>query len=1167
VNLSVDQAQAAIDGHADRLSVAVSNSPQSSVLSGDPIALAAVLETLRSQNIFCRAVQVDVAAHSPHMDALRGELEAALHALQPHASTIPIYSTVTGCLIAGEALDATYWSRNLREPVMFSTATQQLLSDGVTTFIELSPHPILLAAIEQGLQDRQQAGLTLPSLRRDDDEQAVMLASLGALYAQGYDVSWSKLYPQGSVVSLPAYPWQHERFWFQSSTIEGGSATQRSRGVKQDHPLLGWQLDLADRSGGFVWEVELSPSTLPHLYDHRLNGTALLAASTYVEIALAAGRAAFGDQLFILDEVSFKRALLLSDERTLLQVALSPAASGVTALTVHSRQADAWVLHFSATLRADANQVMTPVDPLDAIRARCDREMSRPDVYRYLDAKGVQIGDTLQGIANIWRGNNELLARLTVPTANGNYLIAPAVLDSLFQLLGFVVDDKDILMPVQAEVLRSFLTQRTDSERWGYAHLSATEPDSPVVDVCLLDEAGHRIAEIVGLRLKRFGGERDVSDNVDDWVYEVQWVPSPKLESARDNVKQQASHGWLIFADRGGVSEALASALAKQGEYSVLISVGDTCERLSEMHFRIRPDRADDVRMVFEQIKNSRGVVYLAGLDVPEATSAASLEAGQASSCGPVLHIVHELTRCEWSVPPLVWLITRNAQMADQLANIAQSPLWGLGRVIAEEHRDHWGGLIDLDLASNPDEAAACIVTEILHSDSEDQLAYRGGQRYVARLARFHGQRSTLGREQLRPDAAYLVTGGLGGIGQKVARWLAQQGARRLILMGRTPLPPRAEWDQIQDARQIRMAHAVRELEVLGVSVHYTAVDVAAEDQLRSFFDQYRLEGWPPIRGIIHAAGVIDDQMLTQLDAVSLRAVMRPKAIGGWLLHRLFEDQPLDFFVLFSSVGSLMGQVGQGSYAAANAFLDALAHYRRACDLPALSINWGAWSGLGFAATAGGQRVIKHLATQGVAGFSAKQGLEALARLLPSEAAQAVVLPIDWARLRESRATTSRLLIDLIEEVSDQMQTSVPEKSLRDTLCELAPAQRRSALEGYLQSTLAQVLRMVPARIEPDMPFGRLGLESLMAVEFRNRLAVSLNLSLSATLAWNYPTITELATYLASKLDLALEPIGSSEPIEPAPMTPEVDQAAAKIEEMSDDEALQALRSRRKEKR
>jgi acyl transferase domain-containing protein len=1013
----------------------------------------------------------------------------------------------------------------------------------------------LLAAIEQGLQDRQQVGITLPSLRRDDDEQMVMLTSLATLYAHGYDVAWSRLYSHGSVVPLPAYAWQHERFWFQAATLASGLTAQRSRGVKQDHPLLGWQLDLANRAGGFVWEMELSRQALPHLYDHRLNGTALLAASTYVEIALAAGRAAFGDRPFTLEDISFKRALPLNDERALLQIALSPDAGGRMILSVHSRQAETWILHFNAALRVDSNQVASPVDPPAAIRARREREIVGADAYRYLDDQGVQIGDTLRGITSVWQSKDELLAQVTAPAATANYHIPPAVLDGLFQLLGFVGGDNDLRMPVQAELARFFAARQASTERWCYARLRSTNLDSPLVDLFLLDEAGHTLVEIAGLRLKRFGGEPGIADNIADWLYEVQWLARPKADSPRDNTAPTASKTWLIFADRGGVGEALATVLASQGERPFVIAATD----ISNL--------SADVKRLLERSEGLRGVVYLGGLDVPEAADVASLEAGQAASCGTALQVVQELARREWPEAPRMWLITRNAQMSDRAVNFAQASLWGLGRVLAEEHREHWGGLIDLEASGSPEADAALIAGEILQSDGEDQLAYRDGQRFVARLVRLDLPRTAVRSGQLRPEAAYLLTGGFGGIGLEVARGLARQGARRLILTGRTPLPPRVEWDQIQDARLRRMAAAVRELEALGVGVHYAALDVADEDQLQSFLDQYRREGWPPIRGIIHAAGVIDDRMLMQLDVESLRAVLRPKVSGSWLLHRLFEDQPLDFFVLFSSVGALLGQVGQGSYAAANAFLDALAHYRRARGLPALSINWGAWTGLGFAATTGGQRVIEHLEAQGMVGFSAQQGLEALGRLLPSEVAQSVVLPIDWAKLREVRATASRLLIDLIEGATDQPQLSVPEKSLRDMLCELPPAQRRSALEAYLQTTLAQVLRMAPGRIEPDMPFGRLGLESLMAVEFRNRLAVSLDLSLSATLAWNYPTITDLATYLAGKLDLALESIELPTSDEVAATAPEINEAVAQVEAMSDDEALQALLNRRKGKR
>src|SRR5690606_26941958 len=161
----------------------------------------------------------------------------------------------------------------------------------------------------------------------------------------------------------------------------------------------------------------------------------------------------------------------------------------------------------------------------------------------------------------------------------------------------------------------------------------------------------------------------------------------------------------------------------------------------------------------------------------------------------------------------------------------------------------------------------------------------------------------------------------------------------------------------------------------LGANIRYASVDVADETQLAAFLRDYQSEHWPPIRGVFHAAGVIEDRLVIKLDADAFQKVMRPKVIGGWLLHQYLQDQPLDFFVMFSSYGSLVGQAGQGNYAAANAFLDALAHARKAQGLPAQSINWGAWSGLGFAATPGGKRVLEKLALQGLPGFSAAQGL------------------------------------------------------------------------------------------------------------------------------------------------------------------------------------------------
>ena len=339
----------------------------------------------------------------------------------------------------------------------------------------------------------------------------------------------------------------------------------------------------------------------------------------------------------------------------------------------------------------------------------------------------------------------------------------------------------------------------------------------------------------------------------------------------------------------------------------------------------------------------------------------ASLEATQTLGCGSVLHIVQALALQERADLPRLWLITRGAQAVNKnavLPAVAQAPLWGFGRVVAQEHPMIWGGLIDLEPGSvSLHDAAVQLWEEISHSDGEDQLAFRHGQRYVARLvhAPSSGQKLPF---RWRPDGSYLITGGLGDLGLLVALWMVEQGARRLILLGRTQLPPRSTWNNIEEGSHLaRQVGAIRALEGLGASVHLAAVDVADEGQLHTFLDEFHAEGWPPIRGVVHLAGIAQGQTLLDLNLTTLNAVLRPKVIGGWLLHHILKDGPLDFFVLFSSAASLLGVLGQGQghYAAANAFLDALAYHRQALGFPALSINWGLGrSGFGSPAWADG---------------------------------------------------------------------------------------------------------------------------------------------------------------------------------------------------------------------
>lgn len=1193
VELSLDEARTALAGYEDRLSIAVSNSPRSTVVAGDPAALDEVLAALERRDVFCRPVKVDVASHSPQMDPLCPELREVLDGLRPGAASRPIYSTVTGQVTDGSAFDAGYWVRNLRQPVLFSAAVERLLEDGHDAFVEISPHPILSPAVEQALQERD-GGTVVPSLRRGEDERSVLLASLGALYTAGHPVDWRRLCPSGGrVVSLPAYPWQRERFWVET---EGAPLPDRSfrGGAKRPHPFLGRRVDPADRSGSHVWEIALDRRLLAYLHDHVIRGAAVVPAAVFLEMALAAAVDVFGEGGRVVTELAFQRALFLlwDGGATAVQVVFSPAEADASAFRIYSRSGDSWVLHVRGTVRPDRGPGAAsgggeaPVD-LAALRGRCPEEVPGTEFYDRLEDYGIEIGPHLRRVAQVWRGDGVVLGLVRMPDALGSevaaYHLHPAIGDAAFQLLGATVpsapqngEEHEVYMPV--EVARVRVSGRPGLSTWIQARSpSAAEPgsDTLVRDLHLLDEDGRLLVEISGLRLRRLGrGLGAVPVDAGDWFYRVAWRPKTRPDSPETSGTPRPGDlgPWLILADRGGIGDALAARFGALGEPCVVVSAAEAYEPLDEGHGRVRPDRPEDMRLLVLSALGSerpacRGIVHLWSLDAPPLAGSGveALRTAHVLGCTSVLHLVQALTQAEWEEPPRLWLVTQHAQAVGEAPAplaVAQASLWGLGRVIAEEHHELWGGLVDLEPGMAIPEACRWLLREIRDPDGEDQVGYRRGERFVARLVRDGGPREST-RLPWRPDGSYLVTGGLGDLGLRVARWMAEQGARRVILLGRTPVPPRADWPRAEGRLAERLA-AVREVERLGAAVHLVSVDVADEAALTAFLDGFRREGWPPVRGVVHAAGVIEDRLLLKLDAAALEAVLRPKVLGGWLLHRLFGDSPLDFFILFSSAGALLGQPGQGNYAAANAFLDALAHHRRAAGLPALSINWGAWEGLGFAATAGGQRTIGHAAQRGFGSFGAARGLDALGRLLGGDAAQVAVMPVDWSQVRERRgaAREAPLLAELARMPDGPGEDRPKRVSLRKALLAAGPDDRRSLLQSHVLEQLGHVLGLAPSRIDPREPLGTLGLQSLMALELRNRLEASLGLTLSATLAWNHPTVAAITAYLAGKLGPAeAEARETPRPgAEPEPAAGgKLGEVLAEIGQLSDEDAAKAL--------
>jgi acyl transferase domain-containing protein/NADPH:quinone reductase-like Zn-dependent oxidoreductase/NAD(P)-dependent dehydrogenase (short-subunit alcohol dehydrogenase family)/acyl carrier protein len=367
--------------------------------------------------------------------------------------------------------------------------------------------------------------------------------------------------------------------------------------------------------------------------------------------------------------------------------------------------------------------------------------------------------------------------------------------------------------------------------------------------------------------------------------------------------------------------------------------------------------------------------------------------------------------------------------------------------------------------------------------------------------------------EGLRADFTYLITGGFRGLGLETARWMIREGARKLVLVGRCAPDPDTE-------------AILHELTLEGAQIAVETCDVSQADQVDKMLGRVS-ESMPPLRGIIHAAGVLDDGTIEQQTWSRFERVSAPKVLGAWNLHQRTLSLELDFFVLFSAAATLIGSPGQGNYAAANAFMDALAHHRRSRGLAALSINWGAWSGTGMASRLTARDTQRWI-SRGLRPIGLAEGMSKLGQLLFCSRAQIVALPVDWSRMFAdpgSRKPPSLLLEVISESRGEATQAGAP--SNRDSvLARLAaePATRRLAiLQEHVQSLASRALGRTGNRsLDPRRPLHELGLDSLLSVELRNALASSLDYSLPATLLFDYPTVESLTRHLAKELSLEL---------------------------------------------
>jgi acyl transferase domain-containing protein/NADPH:quinone reductase-like Zn-dependent oxidoreductase/acyl carrier protein len=1415
---------------AGKISVAVSNSPRSTVLAGDPATLDGIVEALEKQDVFCRWVRVDVASHSPQMDPLMADLAIALADVRPQAGSIPLCSTVRAEMMEPLRMDGAYWVANLREPVLFANAVEKLLTLGFDTFIEMSPHPVLVPFIEQTAAHTGQRAMAVGSLRREEPEAVTILGALGRLYCAGAEIDWKALYPAGNLMQLPPYPWQRERFWMQSSgTPASGFHTAAG------HPLAGEPLRAA--TGECIWTAKLTAEAHPWLKDHAVGGTALLPGSAYAELAGAVARRIFEGDAAVVENLSLVGAAPLSPEGSLeLQMMATPESQDSFVVKFFRLETEQWVQTAECVLRRAPREELEAADLSEWQDAELSPEATAGSKHaERMAALGYDFGPTFGCIDWLTLNGNTGLARISQPENlhSENYLLHPAVLDAALQLVGrLLIESNSAEKAGKAEVLLPVAFEKIE---WGavparaealYAR-ATVHPDSLSGDVDVFGASGKLLVAIRGLAFRELEGK--APEAIGGSLYEIQWE---KLSPESDEPKRTSAGHWLLVADRGGVAAALATAMRLRGatteiaEPSDMLSgtvqrkdplsgvvwltpldlvsssplgevqqvladgaaivarvqdFGDTASGtrmwmvtrgsqtangepitsaaggaawgflasvsneypllrassvdLTASPLEVEPDHLaaillgdeeetrialrdeglfgarlnrfeasasgqqtisfDQLRIAeqpesegFELVQQVTGAldsfelvsawtkvpgegeveiaVEAAGLNFLDVLRAMGIHEALSGSrfggecAGTVLRVGRGVTRFRpgdavlaisasfrtgmiatrvrlpeslvvakpehlsftqaagipcvfltaWyglvklarlqkgervlihaaaggvglaAIQVAQWIgaeifatvgseekreylqslgvrhimhsrkldFAREVMEAtdgkgvDVVLNSLAGPaiaaglksLAPYGRFVEIGKRDIWENsriglrpfarnlsMFAVDLAQSVEDRrpmVAAMLAEVIElfrvgtfeppnttvfpvsaaSEAFQRMATSG---HIGKIVlNLQDRNARIRREEIRlsPNATYLITGGLGGLGLVTAQAFVEHGAQHLVLTSRK-------------AASEELLQAVARLEESGATVVIRHTDMSSDAQVGALLNEIRAT-MPPLRGIVHAAGILDDAVVAHLSLEKFDTVMAGKVGGALALDARLRPDDLDFLVYYSSVAGVLGNPGQANYAAANTMLDALAHAQRSRGIPAISIEWGSWGEVGLAAAIENRGA--RMALQGLKPLTREEGAALLMKILAESPVKVAAMHLDadqWCAAYPA-AAQSRLFAKLARR---QAAPAGEAGDFAAGLALLSEEERSVAMMAWLRKQVAMVLRLDLERVPVDKPLRSLGLDSLMALELRNRLERILHQKLSATLVWNYPTVSALAAYLEGRL-------------------------------------------------
>ncbi|KAH6622051.1 polyketide synthase [Boeremia exigua] len=1083
VALSFEDAAQRLFGRGD-IVPAIRSSPSTCVVSGTMEAVEWFIEHLKGENIKSWTVQTDIGFHSPMLKQLVSALQESLgQDISPQPAKTPIYSTSASDPRATWPRGVEYWTSNMINPVWLVDAVEAAVEDGFRIFVEVSTHPIISHSISETLSARLVDNFAaFGVMTKDVSAERSILKAISQLHALGAEVDLSTLQGAGPWSSrVPITPWVHRRYW---KTVSMTSCTTARQHDVETHTVLGGVVEIAG-SKTKMWSTTLDDSSKPYPLTHPLDGTEIIPAAVYCNTFQRATGAT------ILNDVDLRVPTPMAAEKRELQVVVEGdrihMASRLSLESTGSNDMErSWIEHGSAMLTTADMTSHEQTLSISDMQSRINTKLPNSFAWDYLQSIGVS------GIAFPWAviehhmNEKEMLVKMDMDpntqTLTWDAQSWAPFLDAATSV-GSSIFFKSIRMRIVSGIDQMVFVSKGKPPKVGYLFIQeSSEGEDLKADISVLSEGGELLVKIKGMRFSDVEAVSDRSKSADSLVHRLAWIP-PKFSETPlplGNV--------VVVSKDSETADNYVNTLEIMAEQVLTVS---SAEHL----------KGPAVMRILQQ--TGTVVVYLPGSTVQVAEIAKEAHAFTWETAS-ILTILADIPST-----PKLFVVTEAAYKGQSPTSLAHYPLYGFARVAASEYPDLWGGLID-------NEGPAFPLLPMRYVKHQSVVRVQDGLPRIARLRAFaKDQQASKPKGCLlpQPHGTYLVTGGFGDLGLEVLDFLVQRGARRIVVVSRRPLPPRRDWSSTSGP-MTSIIKKVESLERLGATIYPLALDIgspSASADISTALDRLFL---PPVLGVVHAAGVSGYGYIKDTTCNDYASVMSPKVQGALNLHNVFPAGELDFFVLFSSIGQVIGTPGQSAYAASNAFLDGLATHRRLKGCNSIAIQWTAWRALGLASDTA--LVDLELHSKGVTDITVKEAFQAWTHLSDTDSDHAVVARTRILEVDE--ALPCELIKDVVQRRAALVASAISAPIIATAIAKPKSASDIKAhLNAEIKGCLSQVLHLAVEEIEDRAAIADLGVDSVMTVALRQQLQKVMRVTVPPTLTWNHPTVAHLVEWFFAK--------------------------------------------------